>query len=249
MRLEQSTPRNRLNHERFNRGSDQHWYLASNAHLRESARCAQPIPSLHWRVILGKSTTRLVALTLSKRSPTNWLSRHGPFSSLSKNPVVYPRLKVGLAQHSQKTRSNETRFPTVSEATWSKRIRPSMMLQTISPHLNTMLEIALSLKRSTSPHSNTTRSSPSALQLDILHERRLPSMRWQPVDEAEVVDLASALGRDFSGVEIICGHDDDYEEAKEKSRHWSASRRPARTSLVSTHWTILLHNHNDSFSE
>ena len=34
--------------------------------------------------------------------------------------------------------------------------------------------------------------------------------------EAQVIDLAAAHDQDFSGTEIICGHDDDYEEAKEE---------------------------------
>ena len=34
--------------------------------------------------------------------------------------------------------------------------------------------------------------------------------------EAQVIDLAAAHDQDFNGTEIICGHDDDYEEAKEE---------------------------------
>ena len=85
------------------------------------------------------------------------------------------------------------------------------------------------------PHSNTTRiltvGSPARhLARKTFAEHALAAGGI----EAEVVDLASAQGQNFSGVEIICGHDDDYEEAKEEIATL-VSEPTTRTYLASKH--------------
>ena len=52
--------------------------------------------------------------------------------------------------------------------------------------------------------------------------------------EAQVIDLAAAHDQGFDGTEIICGHDDDYEEAKEEIAQL-VNQPTTRTYLASKH--------------
>ena len=52
--------------------------------------------------------------------------------------------------------------------------------------------------------------------------------------EAQVIDLAAAHDHNFNGTEIICGHDDDYEEAKEEIAQL-VNQPTTRTYLASKH--------------